>query len=192
MYSDGRSDKDDYSAFNEVWDKPDDGMHGYLYRFLTSPDATFQHIAVWTIVQLLDSEGELIHIMYNANLNSLIFCALDPQLISNIRNSDRLLPHFPELAASRSVSPSSSLGSKHSRGSRSQSYQETETGDGSGEIQVLARRILEATEAGAMPLLPHTSSNLSVNKDGLQGHETPDAELRRSVRAAFSGHDGRS
>lgn len=56
--SDGRTDQDDYSAFNEVWDKPDDGMHGYLYRFLTSPDATFQHIAVWTIVQLLESEGE--------------------------------------------------------------------------------------------------------------------------------------
>lgn len=57
LVSDGRGDKDDYSAFNEVWDKPDDGMHGYLYRFLTSPDATFQHIAVWTIVQLLESEG---------------------------------------------------------------------------------------------------------------------------------------
>lgn len=60
MLADGRTDKDDYSAFNEVWDKPDDGMHGYLFRFLTSPDATFQHIAVWTIVQLLDSEGELV------------------------------------------------------------------------------------------------------------------------------------
>lgn len=61
--SDGRGDKDDYSAFNEVWDKPDDGMHGYLYRFLTSPDATFQHIAVWTIVQLLESEGLSIFVL---------------------------------------------------------------------------------------------------------------------------------
>jgi vacuolar protein 8 len=40
-----------------VWDKPDGGMHRYLYRFLTSSDATFQHIAVWTIVQLLESGG---------------------------------------------------------------------------------------------------------------------------------------
>ena len=56
---DGRADTDDYSAFNEVWDKPDGGMHDYLYRFLTSPDATFQHIAVWTIVQLLDSGGKI-------------------------------------------------------------------------------------------------------------------------------------
>jgi hypothetical protein len=54
---DGRSPTDDYSAFNEVWDKPDGGMHKYLHRFLTSPDATFQHIAVWTIVQLLESGG---------------------------------------------------------------------------------------------------------------------------------------
>jgi hypothetical protein len=54
---DGRAPTDDYSAFNDVWDKPDGGMHKYLHRFLTSPDATFQHIAVWTIVQLLESGG---------------------------------------------------------------------------------------------------------------------------------------
>jgi vacuolar protein 8 len=54
---DGRSPIDDYSAFNDVWDKPEGGMHKYLYRFLTSPDTTFQHIAVWTIVQLLESGG---------------------------------------------------------------------------------------------------------------------------------------
>ena len=52
---DGRAPTDDYSAFNDVWDKPDGGMHKYLHRFLTSTDATFQHIAVWTIVQLLES-----------------------------------------------------------------------------------------------------------------------------------------
>ena len=51
---------DDYSAFNDVWDKPDGGMHRYLYNFLTSPDATFQHIAVWTIVQLLESGGMVV------------------------------------------------------------------------------------------------------------------------------------
>jgi hypothetical protein len=55
---DGRAPTDDYSAFNDVWDKPDGGMHKYLHRFLTSPDATFQHIAVWTIVQLLESGGQ--------------------------------------------------------------------------------------------------------------------------------------
>ncbi|KAK1229037.1 Vacuolar protein 8 [Marasmius sp. AFHP31] len=57
---DGHSATVDYSAFNDVWKKPDDGMHRYLYRFLSSPDATFQHTAVWTIVQLLESGGLLI------------------------------------------------------------------------------------------------------------------------------------
>ncbi|KAI5124608.1 hypothetical protein M0805_004218 [Coniferiporia weirii] len=166
---DGRSDKDDYSAFNEVWDKPDDGMHGYLYRFLTSADATFQHIAVWTIVQLLESE--------------------DPQLISNIRSSDKLLPHIHDLAASRSASPSSSMDTPRSHRSQSQSYQETDTGDGSSEIQVLARKILEAMEAEAMPILSHTPSTHSVARN--EGPEKTDEELRRSVRAAFGGHDGR-
>lgn len=55
--SDGRTSTDDYSAFNDVWDTPDGGMHKYLYQFLTSADATFQHIAVWTIMQLLESGG---------------------------------------------------------------------------------------------------------------------------------------
>jgi len=58
VFIDGRTATDDYSAFNDVWDKPDGGMHKYLYRFLSSPDATFQHIAVWTIVQLLESGGK--------------------------------------------------------------------------------------------------------------------------------------
>ena len=55
-----RTSSDDYSAFNEVWDEPDGGMHKYLYRFLTNSDTTFQHIAVWTIVQLLESGGKLV------------------------------------------------------------------------------------------------------------------------------------
>lgn len=48
---------DDYAAFNAVWNEPDGGLHGYLVRFLESQDTTFQHIAVWTIVQLLESGG---------------------------------------------------------------------------------------------------------------------------------------
>jgi vacuolar protein 8 len=54
---DNRIANDDYSHFNDVWEKPEGGMHDYLHRFLISPDGTFQHIAVWTIVQLLESGG---------------------------------------------------------------------------------------------------------------------------------------
>ena len=31
-------------------------MQAYLQRFIASGDATFQHIAIWTMLQLLESE----------------------------------------------------------------------------------------------------------------------------------------
>jgi vacuolar protein 8 len=162
---------DDYSAFNDVWDKPDGGMHKYLYRFLSSPDATFQHIAVWTIVQLLESG--------------------DPQLISNIRSSNLLNPNIRQLATSRSSSPSSSVGSPRSHRSQAHSYQDTETGEGHGEIQLLARRILEFVEGDAEPMVPqsvstsHMQPGSSVSGSVVSGRDHE--ELRQSVRDAFSG-----
>uniref|UniRef100_A0A0W0F799 Vacuolar protein 8 n=1 Tax=Moniliophthora roreri TaxID=221103 RepID=A0A0W0F799_MONRR len=166
---DGRSATDDYSAFNDVWEKPDGGMHRYLYRFLSSPDATFQHIAVWTIVQLLESG--------------------DPQLISSIRSSSLLVPNIRTLASSQASSPSSSVGSHPS-----QSYDDTETNDGQGEIQLLARRILEFVDGDAGDIVP-ASVTPSHSQYGQPGssisssrHERDmrDEELRRSVREAFA------
>lgn len=46
----------DYKIFVENWTEPGGGIHGYLNRFLASGDATFQHIAIWTLLQLLESE----------------------------------------------------------------------------------------------------------------------------------------
>lgn len=40
------------------WSEPNGGIHGYLCRFLQSGDATFQHIAVWTLLQLFESEDK--------------------------------------------------------------------------------------------------------------------------------------
>jgi vacuolar protein 8 len=48
----------DYSIFVQNWTEPSDGIHGYLSRFLASGDATFQHIAIWTLLQLLESEDK--------------------------------------------------------------------------------------------------------------------------------------
>ena len=48
----------DYSIFVQNWDQPNGGIHGYLGRFLQSGDATFQHIAVWTLLQLFESEDK--------------------------------------------------------------------------------------------------------------------------------------
>ncbi|KAB8343186.1 hypothetical protein FH972_022776 [Carpinus fangiana] len=45
----------DYSVFVQNWTAPHGGIHGYLKRFVLSGDSTFQHIAVWTLLQLLES-----------------------------------------------------------------------------------------------------------------------------------------
>lgn len=45
----------DYSIFVQNWTEPNGGIHGYLNRFLASGDSTFQHIAIWTLLQLLES-----------------------------------------------------------------------------------------------------------------------------------------
>lgn len=45
----------DYSLFLSSWNQPSGGIHGYLNRFLASGDPTFQHIAIWTLLQLLES-----------------------------------------------------------------------------------------------------------------------------------------
>jgi len=42
--------------FIRDWKEPDGGIHGYLTRFLDSGDPTFQHIAIWTLLQLLESD----------------------------------------------------------------------------------------------------------------------------------------
>jgi len=163
---DGRSPSDDYSAFNDVWDKPEGGMHKYLYRFLTSPDTTFQHIAVWTIVQLLESG--------------------DPQLISNIRGSNLLIPNIKNLAATQTNSPSFSVGTPHSHHSQ-QSYQETETNDGQGEIQILSRRIMEFIELDMEVLVSSSAPGSQVQPGtSLASSSREHEELRRSVREAFA------
>ena len=165
-FTDGRTTSDDYSAFNEVWDRPEGGMHQYLYRFLTSPDATFQHIAVWTIVQLLDSG--------------------DPQLVSNIVSSNLLIPNISQLAQSQPSSPSSSNGTPRSH---SPSYT-TETGDGQGEIQLLARRILDHVN-GEADMVPgsvagsHMQAGSYVPGSSVASSVRDHEELRRSVRDAF-------
>lgn len=45
----------DYSIFVRSWTQPNGGIHGYLKRFVSSGDSTFQHIAIWTLLQLLES-----------------------------------------------------------------------------------------------------------------------------------------
>jgi vacuolar protein 8 len=56
-----------YSIFIRDWTEPGGGFHGYLTRFLDSGDPTFQHIAIWTLLQLLESEdSKLIELISNS------------------------------------------------------------------------------------------------------------------------------
>lgn len=51
---------DDYTPFVNAWDAPDGGMHAFLATFLESREPMFQHIAAWTVLQLLESEDHVI------------------------------------------------------------------------------------------------------------------------------------
>ena len=53
----------DYSYFVKCWDTPRDGIRGFLLRFLASKDEIDLHIAIWTLTQLLQSNGtpKLLH-----------------------------------------------------------------------------------------------------------------------------------
>lgn len=48
----------DYSIFIRDWTEPNGGIHGYLKRFMASGDPTFQHIAIWTLMQLLECDDQ--------------------------------------------------------------------------------------------------------------------------------------
>jgi vacuolar protein 8 len=67
-----------YSIFLENWTEPSGGIHGYLRRFLASGDPTFQHIAIWTLLQLLESD--------------------DPNLLSLISKSDEVVIMVTDIA----------------------------------------------------------------------------------------------
>lgn len=129
-------------------------------------------------------------------MKSLTFLITDPQLISNIRNSTLLIPNIRQLATTRTSTPTSSIGGTPHSHRSAQSYQDTEAGEGQGEIQLLARRILEFTDGdgdgmmtpSAPPSQMQVGSLADSRADSVMGREHE--ELRRSVREAFnqSGH----
>ena len=141
---------DDYSKFNEVWLQPGGGLHGYLVRFLESEDRTFQHIAVWTIVQFLEGG--------------------DKELASSLKSSGQVLPLVEKLVqADPSLLEGDGAQGEQQQSKQSKSAQkdagevnfndsnevrpsdsisqyggsEDEYGEGEAEIPQLAKRILE-------------------------------------------------
>ncbi|CAE6424023.1 unnamed protein product [Rhizoctonia solani] len=175
IWAEERSSLDDYSAFNEVWDKPEGGLHTYLFRFLSSTDATPAH-------RCLDYRSTFgiagCVTVFTCCYSYLIFILfyLDPQLTHNIRSSPLLIPHIRHLSASAASSPSSSPGS------HSQSHiSSDDAGEGGqSEIAALARRILEFTDGDG----PEEGASMSAGDD-----DRDDNELRKSVRDALQRHD---
>ncbi|SGZ48018.1 CIC11C00000001059 [Sungouiella intermedia] len=56
---------EDYILDN--WTQPNEGIYGFLIRFLRSGSATFEHIALWTILQLLESNNSEIQSLIKEN-----------------------------------------------------------------------------------------------------------------------------
>jgi vacuolar protein 8 len=150
---------EDYAPFNAVWNKPDGGLHAYLVRFLSSADTTFQHIAVWTIVQLLEAK--------------------DTQLTSNIRSSPMLISSIRQLAES---APSPQLGGAGKSGSDDEYDEDGMFEDGEGEIFSLAKRILELVDNDGA-----ADKDGALSGDDAGDHNEDHAALRASVHQALRG-----
>lgn len=63
------NDFDYYAKVLSAWESPQDGIVGFLRRFLTSEFITFEHIALWTILQLADSEDERFITLLKENID---------------------------------------------------------------------------------------------------------------------------
>ena len=110
-----------------MWKEPAGGLHGYLVRFLENQDSTFQHIAVWTIVQLLESG--------------------DMKLEASIKESSQIMGIVTNLSShgGTSTAASSQAGGDGPAPSDSVSQQasDDEDDEGDSEITLLARKVLE-------------------------------------------------
>ncbi|CAG62469.1 uncharacterized protein GVI51_M03245 [Nakaseomyces glabratus] len=66
---------DNYSKIISSWDQPKEGIRGFLKRFLQSNYATFEHIALWAILQLSESHNDkVIYLIKN-----------DKEIINSVR-----------------------------------------------------------------------------------------------------------
>lgn len=70
----------DYKQIIANWNTPKDGVCGFLIRFLNSENPTFEHIALWTILQLLESENNEVENLVKENsdiVNAIKKLAID-------------------------------------------------------------------------------------------------------------------
>ncbi|KAI7429613.1 Vacuolar protein [Hortaea werneckii] len=113
----------DYTLFQTSWTHPAGGIHGYLARFLNSGDPTFQHIAIWTLLQLLESN--------------------DGNLIQTIFSSRDVMEVVREISRREVDVNSDNEGNNAAAGGNAGGADVEESEDGEAEVVALARRCLE-------------------------------------------------
>merc|ERR1719487_2999301 len=113
----------DYTLFQTSWTHPAGGIHGYLARFLNSGDPTFQHIAIWTLLQLLESN--------------------DGNLIQTIFSSRDVMEVVREISRREAEVNSDNEGNNAAAGGNAGGADVEESEDGEAEVVALARRCLE-------------------------------------------------
>ena len=153
--------------------------------FIASWAAQTQHSNILPYGPLFNCLSLVVCVCITTALIYIDWFYIDPQLISNIRSSSILIPNIKVLATTRTTSPVSSVGgTPHSHHSQ-HSYQETETNDGQGEIQLLSRRILDFVDLDLDGLVSTSvpGSNIQPGSSVSSSHHD---ELRRSIRDAFS------
>ncbi|ODQ57577.1 hypothetical protein WICANDRAFT_80909 [Wickerhamomyces anomalus NRRL Y-366-8] len=80
----------DYRQIISSWETPNEGILGFLIRFLSSENPTFEHIALWTILQLLESGNNDVTnlIKENENLISAIKKLADANFSASQNNAN--------------------------------------------------------------------------------------------------------
>jgi len=116
----------DYAPFVTSWTQPNGGIRGYLTRFLASGDPTFQHIAIWTLLQLLESEDE--------------------KLVSLIGKSEDIVGMIKSIGE-QDVAPEGNDSSATTAAAGAGTEAAEEEG-GEGEVVALARRSLQLLGQG--------------------------------------------
>ncbi|CAR30599.1 Vacuolar protein 8 [Lachancea thermotolerans] len=110
-----------YARIIESWETPGDGIRGFLIRFLRSEYPTFEHIALWTILQLLESHDETVLKLIKGN----------KEIIKNIK-------HLSEVNFESAQKASAAMNSQAGSGSGSDQFD-----DASLELYNITQQIIQ-------------------------------------------------
>lgn len=128
-----------YKKIIDCWNSPNGGIHDFLFRFLKSNFATFEHIALWTILQLLESH----------NIKVVDLVKNDDELIAGVKRMANLTS---ERVQKSGINVSGNIeGSENNNNSETQNQQNNDNNsrnsepveDASLELYNITQQILE-------------------------------------------------